>query len=262
MKGCFSIVEGASRPLAPKAQKPRHCVTLGAGTAPLPIVEPRSPLEGLITESFPEFEGFNPQAEISVTQNRVPHWQQSSAFYFVTFRLGDSLPAELLIQWRQERAAWLLANPKPWSLEVERDYHQRFTTRIERWLDAGHGECLLRDPKLARLVGGALAFFEGERVRQVAWVVMPNHVHVLFTPCGEWTLEKLLHSWKSFTSHEMNKFLGRTGERWQVDYFNRIVRNMEHFQNLVRYIRRNPVTAKLREDEYLLWESDEAKAIE
>ena len=205
---------------------------------------------------------FNPYAEVRVTENRLPHWQQDGAVYFVTFRLGDSLPADLLRPWEAEKAAWVSKNPKPWSAGVEAEYHERFSSCIERWLDDSHGECLMREPAVAKLIGDALAFFEGVRVHQIAWAVMPNHVHTLFVPRPPWDLEKLLHSWKSFTSHELNKRLGREGSRWQVDYFDRIIRDSKHFGNVVRYIRRNPTKARLREGEYLLWESELAKGIE
>ena len=204
---------------------------------------------------------FNPYADIRHTENRLPHWQQEEAVYFVTFRLSDSIPAHLLRIWEGERAAWLRWNPEPWKPETEREYHERFSGSIEQWLDDSHGECLLRTPEHARIVGEALAYFEGERVHQIAWVVMPNHVHLLFTPRPPWTLEKLLHGWKSFTSHEMNKRIHREGRLWQEDYFDRLIRDSGHFANVARYIRRNPLKARLRGGEYLLWESEIAKAV-
>lgn len=69
---------------------------------------------------------FNPYEDICFTANRLPHWQQKGAVYFVTFRLADALPHNLRTQWRSEREAWLRVHPQPWSLEVEREYHVRF----------------------------------------------------------------------------------------------------------------------------------------
>jgi putative transposase len=199
---------------------------------------------------------FNPLKDIAKHTTVLPHWEQPGASYFVTFCLADSLPRKQLGDWKRERDEWLVANPKPWSVELEKDFHERFSSAIERWLDAGHGSCVLRDPKAARIVGDALNFFEGKRCVQHAWVVMPNHVHALFTLLGGHHLEDLLHSWKSFTA---NKIHGVTGERdqlWQRDYFDRLIRDNTHFQNCVRYIRKNPMKAKLRPGEYLLYESE------
>ena len=91
-----------------------------------------------------ELRFFNPYAEIRHTENRLPHWQQPGTVYFVTFRLVDAIPARLRDEWESERATWLKFHPEPWSAEMELEYHKRFAGAIERWLDAGHGSCVLR----------------------------------------------------------------------------------------------------------------------
>jgi Transposase IS200 like len=94
-------------------------------------------------------------------------------------------------------------------------------------------------------VEGALLFFDGERYRLHAWVVMPNHVHTLFTPLTGLSLSEIVGSWKSFTSKEANKLLRRSGQFWQEDYFDRYVRNEYHFRRVVEYIESNPARAGL-----------------
>jgi putative transposase len=209
-----------------------------------------------------ELRFFNPYAEIQHTENRLPHWQQEGAVYFVTFRLADSVPSRLLNQWRDEREGWFRVHPEPWSFEIEREYHQRFSGAIERWLDEGHGACLLRRHDCAEIVAETLRHFEGERVMMISFAVMPNHVHALFVQNPEWSLEKLIRSWKGFTARQLNKLLGRSGSFWQRDYFDRLVRDENHFANCVRYIRRNSAKAHLSKAECILWESDIAKAID
>jgi REP element-mobilizing transposase RayT len=212
--------------------------------------------------NFDNLQFFNPYGAIRETENRLPHWQQQGAVYFVTFHLGDALPASLLAQWHAEREAWLRHHPQPWTAEVEHEYHERFSAATEQWLDAGHGSCLLRRPECARCVGDALAFFEGQRCSQIAWIVMPNHVHAVFVLHPDWKLEQLLHSWKRYSAREINKLEGREGGLWQRDYFDRLVRDAKHFANCVRYIWHNPEKAKLRPNEYLHYENDIAKSIE
>ena len=202
---------------------------------------------------------FNPFAEIERTANKLPHWQQPGATYFITFRLGGSIPAELRNRWQAERDQWLLHNPKPWSAEVEAEYHHRFSQQIDQWLDAGHGSCLLRDPETRRILEGALMHFDGDRHLHHAWVIMPNHVHCLTTLHADRKLEKVVKSWKSFSALNINKHLNREGPLWQEDYFDRLIRDAEHFTNCVRYIRRNPQKAGLKEDEFTLFESDFTK---
>ncbi len=172
------------------------------------------------------------------------------------------MPHRLRTQWESERATWLRVHPQPWSAEVDRKYHERFSGAIERWLDAGHGSCILRRHDCAQIVAEALGYFDGERLAMISAVVMPNHVHALFVQNADWPLEKLLRGWKSFSSRKINSLLGRDGSLWQKDYFDRLVRDEKHFANCARYIRRNPVKARLHSEEYILYESELARSIE
>ena len=207
----------------------------------------------------PQF--LNPYAEIHRHENRLPHWEQDGATYFVTFRLGDSVPWEKLSLWRKERECWLQWNPEPWTPEQEREYHERFSGAMERWLDELHGSCLLRQAEAANILGGALNHFEGQRCAQHAWIVMPNHAHTLFSLKIGWHLKELLKTWKGYSAREINKLLGRQGELWEKDYFDRMIRDSDHFWKCVRYIRRNPEKAKLKPGEFLLYESNYVKNI-
>jgi REP element-mobilizing transposase RayT len=145
--------------------------------------------------------------------------------------------------------------------EVERMRAVELRRRIEEYLDAGHGACWLRLPEIAALVEGALLHFDTQRYLLLAWCVMPNHVHALIETRESWPLDGVLHSWKSFTSHEAGKILrgaaGGTpvlpgskrqrpaGEFWQREYLDRYVRNAEHYANVLAYIEENPVKAGL-----------------
>src|SRR5205809_7163941 len=95
-----------------------------------------------IPPGMQELHFFNPYADILQTKNRLPHWQQTGVVYFITFRLGDAVPSHLVSQWETQRENWLRVHSEPWSDKVEREYHELFSARIERWLDAGYGECL------------------------------------------------------------------------------------------------------------------------
>jgi REP element-mobilizing transposase RayT len=117
--------------------------------------------------------------------------------------------------------------------------------RISRYEDAGHGACWLRDERIAELVEGALLHFDGRRYRLIAWCVMPNHVHALVETVEDWPLAGLVHSWKSFTSHEANRILKRSGEIWLREYHDRFIRDDRHFAKVVSYIESNPVKAGL-----------------
>ena len=205
---------------------------------------------------------FDPHAVTQVYHNRVPHWHQMGATFFLTYRLADAVPAEPLRAYVAEHHQWLAAYPeRPWPPEVEKQYHRRFTSRFERWLDRGYGACILRLPECARTVADALHHFEGERARLHAWVVMPNHVHLIASLVGGETLPGLLHSWKGYTARQINQLLGTTGAVWQKSYFDRLVRDWDHYASCARYIRNNPMKAKLREGDFLHGESELTRRI-
>jgi REP element-mobilizing transposase RayT len=74
---------------------------------------------------------------------------------------------------------------------------------------------------------------------------MPNHVHVLFEVFDGHPMGTVIHSWKTFTTREINKLLSRSGSLWQADYFDRYIRDEEHRRNECTYIEANSVTAGL-----------------
>jgi hypothetical protein len=209
-----------------------------------------------------ELRFFNPYADIRFTANRLPHWQQQGVVYFITFRLADAVPHHLRTQCEFECVVYLRVHPQLWSSEVEREYHERFSGAIERWLDAGHGSCILRRRDCAGITAEALRYFDAQRALMISSIVMPNHVHAIFVQHPGWPLEKLVRSWKSFTSRKINSLLSQEGTLWQPDYFDRLVRDQKHFANCVRYIRRNPERAGLRSGEYILYESELARSVE
>ena len=195
---------------------------------------------------------FNPQGAIDVTKNHLPHWQQGQAWVFVTWRLADSLPKTKLEQLKAEREAWMKLYPQPWDQKTESAYHDRFSEKIDEWLDQGSGSCVLKDPANAKIMADALRHFEGKRYQLARYVVMPNHVHVLFRPLGGHTMPEIVKLWKGFTALKINKRTGKSGPLWQDEYWDRLIRNERHFFKVVEYIRENPSKAKLQSGQFIL----------
>ena len=190
---------------------------------------------------------------IEVTRNRLPHWQQGNVFVFVTWRLKDSLPKVKLNQWKEERESWLKRHPRPWNAKMATRFHRRFSRRIEDWLDQGSGSCALKDPVLAKIVADALLHFDRERYELYSFVVMPNHVHVLFRPLGSHPIPNIVKSWKGYTAMRINKITGKSGSLWQEDYWDRLIRTPRHFSSSSKYICLNPAKARLSDGEFLLF---------
>ncbi|MFM8364928.1 MAG: REP-associated tyrosine transposase, partial [Verrucomicrobiota bacterium] len=189
---------------------------------------------------------FEKLQDIQIHQRNLPHWQQDGKYYFVTWRLADSLPTQLVRDWKAEADSWLAARNQPLSPDDEKEFHKIFSDRVESLLDEGRGSRLLSNPAAAKIVQDALLHFNGSRYELLAHVVMPNHVHVLFRLEDGQDLAKTIHSWKSFTAHEINKALNHEGPVWQEEYHDRIVRGEEHLHRLVDYIVENPRKAGVK----------------
>jgi len=148
---------------------------------------------------------FDPNEPVAFLSRDLPHWRQDGATYFVTFRLADSLPQEKLAEWRKERDQWLGQHPEPHDEAARKEYYERFPQRLQQWLDAGTGSCVLAIPEVKELMENALRHFDAERYQLDEFVVASNHVHALISPLGEHQLSEILHSWKSFSAHEILK---------------------------------------------------------
>jgi REP element-mobilizing transposase RayT len=164
----------------------------------------------------------------------LPHFDAGEVFQSITFRLHDSMPQSVIEKWKLE-------------LAHEKEFEDKLRYRIEAYLDRGVGACYLSDLRISNVVQSALLHFDGERYRLAAWVVMPNHVHLLAAPLPDYSLSGIMHSIKSYTAQEANKMLARKGRFWFEDYFDRYIRNAQHFDNAVSYIESNPVRAGLCE---------------
>ena len=81
----------------------------------------------------------------------LPHFDGGDWLEFVTFRLDDALPQDVLSD-------------------------EAGVAEVEGALDEGVGACHLRNHRVAEIVERALLHFHGVRYGLRAWVVMPNHV--------------------------------------------------------------------------------------
>jgi REP element-mobilizing transposase RayT len=174
-------------------------------------------------------------------RRNLPHLETDGGIYFVTFRLADSLPRLALLRIYNG----IHPNPDSNSKTARHLPARRLSPRIEKFLDSGAGACVLARPDIAFVVARSLATFAGTRYRLFAWCIMPNHVHVVLQPSDAWSLSRIIHSWKSFTVTRANELLKRTGEFWQREYCDHLVRDGNDFTRLVRCILENPARAGL-----------------
>jgi putative DNA methylase len=160
----------------------------------------------------------------------LPHFDSPDVIQMITFRLADSLPAMILNQIEHEN-------------KFKPDAVKRMS--IDKCLDTGHGACYLQEHKIAKIVEDAFLHFDGERYSLLAWVIMPNHVHVMIEIIDGFSLNSLVYSWKSFTAKKINKHLGKSGRFWQREYWDRYIRDESHLMKAIDYLHNNPVKAGL-----------------
>ena len=182
-------------------------------------------------------------------RGRLPHWETEAGTYFVTFRLGDALPQPVVKAFEFERKDILQTaarQGRELSATERKRLAELFSERVETYLDLGEGGCHLSRSEIADLVADALRHFDGERYHLLAWCVMPNHAHVVFKALPGQSLERILHSWKSFTAKKANKILGIIGEFWQREYYDHLIRGDEELNQIIHYVADNPRKANLK----------------
>jgi REP element-mobilizing transposase RayT len=160
-------------------------------------------------------------------ERRLPHWDSVGQAVFVTFRLAGSLPRSRVFPPEQISAG------------------ERFA-EVDRLLDnARTGPFYLRQPEIAGIVMDAILHGDHKmhRYELHAFVVMPNHVHLLVT--SHVANAKWLGPLKGYTGQLANRALKRSGPLWQEESYDHLVRNGDEFDRIQRYIENNPVRAGL-----------------
>ncbi|HWY74755.1 MAG TPA: transposase [Verrucomicrobiae bacterium] len=159
----------------------------------------------------------------------LPHRDEPGLIQFVTFRLADAFPMALRAEWEG-------------LLQIEDDRKRRI--ELEAYLDKGRGECHLRRREIAEVMENSLLFRHDIDYELRAWVVMPNHVHVLFL-VKDIPMSEVVATWKGVTAKRIDRILRRRGRFWQDDYWDTYMRGHDHEMRTRRYVERNPTKAGL-----------------
>ena len=191
-------------------------------------------------------------------RRNLPHIQPEGATLFITFRLANSLPTEVMERLRAEREIELhRASKIPDEAERETLLHQLHHRFFGEWDDAldtlACGEKYLSNPQIAELVAGSIHYRDGNVYDLEAFCIMPNHVHLVCTPLERpdgmyHSLSKIMHSLKRHTARKTNQFLGREGSFWQHENYDHYVRDAVDFERIIDYVLLNPVRAGLVDD--------------
>ena len=210
----------------------------------------------------------------------LPHYNADNKYQMLTYRLADSIPREA-IQYLNKLES--LGAPQATAGDDKKLKDIRKRKIIEETLDKGFGSCILQEDKAASIIIENWLHFDKERYDLIAYVVMPNHIHILIKVYPGNSLGKIIWSWKSYTSRrifeipelkkkyvdsylnsnkgavpsratiERQKFLEpaaacgapRKIPLWQREYWDRFIRNEEHYWKAINYIHSNPRKAGL-----------------
>lgn len=213
-----------------------------------------------------------------LTERHRSHIHPPGATLFVTFRLADSIPKATLRIY-QAKKDWLaaeeerlcklrLADDSPeLAAHQERlhQFHRQWFKKFEDILDVAEcGPIWLKEDGVAAIVADALHWRDGKVYRLDAYCIMSNHVHAVFAPylseeslqpkqtekglryeSEEPPLDVIMHSLKSWTANQANALLGRSGQFWQHESYDHVVRDDGEFDRVVNYVLQNPVKAGL-----------------
>lgn len=170
----------------------------------------------------------------------LPHVELEGAIQNITFRLADSLPQAVARQLLRERESFEKRHPKPWSFVIQQQYNRIISRKCEELIDNGYGSCCLREPEINIIVQQAILHFDNERYTVYAYVIMPNHVHLLLQLHKGYKLKNILHSIKSYTANQINKKLGKSETLWMRESYDHVIRDDDDFKHAVNYIISNP----------------------
>lgn len=176
-------------------------------------------------------------------KGKLPHRDKIGLLQFITFRQANSLPQNVLTEI---------------GLELEHMVEQKKKVekrkRYEYWADQGLGSCALAHREMAMETQATLLHHDPGKYDLIAWSIMPNHVHTLIKT--KIKLGKIVQSWKSYTGRWAIKNNAKfnlgieidSHQFWMADYWDRYIRNKDHFNNTIRYILNNPAKANLPKD--------------
>jgi putative transposase len=188
-------------------------------------------------------------------ERALPHYQPPGAMLFVTFRLADSIPTGILRELTAEAdriEAMLQYEKDPLERQARAYLEQR--RMFGKWDEALHcsrsGPTYLREHTIAKLLCDSIQRRDGVVYDLIAYCIMPNHVHIVFTPLAKpdgtfYSLSSITHSLKRYTAQQANLLLGREGPFWQHESYDHIVRDEAERVRIVSYVLSNPEKAGL-----------------
>jgi putative transposase len=196
-------------------------------------------------------------------RRNLPHYQPANATFFVTFRLAGSLPPDVIAKLKEEygflqsKLSDIRNDDRKKKLLA--DEHRRYFHKFDEFLDKhSTAPTWLSDPRIAHVVAEAIRYRDGNDYDMIAYCIMPNHVHLVFEiverfdeslsvrdNVPHYKVTDIMGSLKKHTALEANKILCRSGQFWQHESYDHVVRSGKELDGIISYVLNNPVKAKL-----------------
>ncbi len=192
--------------------------------------------------------------------------------FHVVFRLAGSLPASvnetLRLECAQAEREIEKAKDDDEKKRLMQEQHWSYFERFDELLDGNStGPLWLRESAVASIVKEALHYRDGKEYDLLAYCVMPNHVHAVFTVGRSGTpsreqdnrsvsrnaittynakpMFRILQSLKRHTARKCNAILKRSGPFWQDESYDHVIRDGNELERTIWYVLNNPVKARL-----------------
>jgi REP element-mobilizing transposase RayT len=198
-------------------------------------------------------------------RRNLPHYQQLGYVYFITARLAGTIPRSVYEKIRKNYSKELvkvsgyknLTKRRRLYYELQEKSFQTYDSILDKSM---YGEKWLSDKPVASLLKKSLHFRDEKEYELYAYTIMPNHIHLIIKPIllsksesasnrdeNKFIVTKIIGNFKKFTGREANKILKRSGQFWQHESYDHLIRGVRELQKLTEYILNNPVKAKLCE---------------
>ena len=186
-------------------------------------------------------------------RRNLPHYHPDGYPLFITFRLVDSLPVNIVLNLEKRREQELKLTAFQERPELENKYFIQF----DEWLDrCEYGPSWLKDEQIAQIVLDEIKNISLSQNKLIACCIMPNHVHLIIEslikrPASHsgksavYPVTDALRLLKGRTARKCNLQLGRNGSFWQHESYDHFIRNDEELGRTILYILNNPVKVGL-----------------
>ena len=185
-------------------------------------------------------------------KRNLPHILPDDGVFFVTFRVNNSLPLDVIVNLKSEYekeikiARQVVTNSsilKIRLIEIYDEYFYEFDTLLDKYIS----DFDLTNPILSEIIINSIHYLNNKEYKLICYCLMPNHIHLIIYKLKK-PLYKIMQVLKGFTDHEIYKTLNRKGKFWHAESYDNVVRSRNELHNKIQYVLNNPVKAGLIRD--------------